>query len=101
MLNPSEPLRTRINFKGNNWINPSKRLVDRAIEKWNLQNLRADNTTVVTVMLDPPGKNLSLFVPIKRQFKNLYLFRSSPTASTPKTKRKNTPLAKSFYRRYF
>jgi len=42
-------------FSGNNWINPSKRLVDRAIEKWNLQNLRADNTTVVTVMLDPPG----------------------------------------------
>jgi len=46
-------------FSGNNWINPSKRLVDRAIEKWNLQNLRADNTTVVTVMLDPPGSSLS------------------------------------------
>jgi protein phosphatase 1D len=40
---------------GRQWINPSKRLVDRAIERWNGQNLRADNTSVVTVMLDPPG----------------------------------------------
>lgn len=40
---------------GCTWINPSKRLVDRAIERWNGNNLRADNTSVVTVMLDPPG----------------------------------------------
>ncbi len=46
MLNPSA---------GRQWINPSKRLVDKAIEKWTGNNLRADNTSVVTVMLDPPG----------------------------------------------
>ena len=46
MLNPSGDRQ---------WINPSKRLVDRAIERWTLNNLRADNTSVVTVMLDPPG----------------------------------------------
>ena len=40
---------------GRQWLNPSKRLVDSAIEKWNSQNMRADNTSVVTVMLDPPG----------------------------------------------
>ncbi len=46
MLNPSP---------NRQWINPSKKLVDRAIENWNGNNLRADNTSVVTVMLDPPG----------------------------------------------
>jgi len=40
---------------GKQWINPSKRLVDCAIDKWNCNQLRADNTSVVTVMLDPPG----------------------------------------------
>ncbi|XP_046386447.1 probable protein phosphatase 2C 20 isoform X2 [Ischnura elegans] len=38
-----------------NWINPSKRLVDTALEKWNSSKLIADNTSVVTLMLDPPG----------------------------------------------
>ncbi|KAF0312353.1 Protein phosphatase 1D [Amphibalanus amphitrite] len=37
------------------WINPSKRLVDLALSKWKMKCLRADNTSVVTVMLDPPG----------------------------------------------
>ena len=46
MLNP---------HSGKQWINPSKRLVDCAINKWNCNHLRADNTSVVTVMLDPPG----------------------------------------------
>ena len=40
---------------GVTWINPSKKLVDLAIDRWNGCNLRADNTSVVTVMLDPPG----------------------------------------------
>ena len=40
---------------GRQWINPSKYLVDRAIERWQGNNLRADNTSIVTVMLDPPG----------------------------------------------
>lgn len=37
------------------WVNPSKRLVDYAIDRWKLLQLRADNTSIVTVMLDPPG----------------------------------------------
>ena len=37
------------------WINPSKQLVDTAIDRWTGSKLRADNTSVVTVMLDPPG----------------------------------------------
>ncbi len=37
------------------WINPSKKLVDLAIGRWALCGLRADNTSIVTVMLDPPG----------------------------------------------
>ena len=40
---------------GHTWINPSKKLVDLAIDRWTSCNLRADNTSVVTVMLDPPG----------------------------------------------
>ena len=39
MLNPSG---------GRQWINPSKRLVDKAIDRWTSNNLRADNTSVVT-----------------------------------------------------
>ncbi|XP_015116956.1 serine/arginine repetitive matrix protein 2 [Diachasma alloeum] len=37
------------------WINPSKSLVDSALERWSSTRLRADNTSVVTLMLDPPG----------------------------------------------
>lgn len=37
------------------WINPSKRLVDRSLDRWLQNNLRADNTSVVTVVVDPPG----------------------------------------------
>lgn len=36
------------------WINPSKSLVDRALYRWSMTRLRADNTSVVTLMLDPP-----------------------------------------------
>jgi protein phosphatase 1D len=38
-----------------NWINPSKRVVDRALGEWDTRGLRADNTSVVTVVIDPPG----------------------------------------------
>ncbi|XP_043259277.1 uncharacterized protein LOC122401287 [Colletes gigas] len=41
------------------WINPSKSLVDRALERWSTKRLRADNTSVVTLMLDPPGPSRS------------------------------------------
>ncbi|KAK9876475.1 hypothetical protein WA026_012788 [Henosepilachna vigintioctopunctata] len=37
------------------WLNPSKLLVERALERWYSTNMRADNTSVVTLMLDPPG----------------------------------------------
>jgi len=37
------------------WLNPSKQLVDQAVDRWRVCKLRADNTSVVVVMLDPPG----------------------------------------------
>lgn len=37
------------------WVNPSKYLVDKALERWSTRKMRADNTSVVIVMLDPPG----------------------------------------------
>ena len=44
------------------WINPSKMLVDTAIERWINSKLRADNTSVVTVILDPPGPPRAQFL---------------------------------------
>lgn len=42
---------------GNNtWQNPSRILVECALNNWKKNNLRADNTSVVCVMLDPPNK---------------------------------------------
>jgi len=40
---------------GGQWLNPSKQLVDQAVERWKSCKLRADNTSIVVVMLDPPG----------------------------------------------
>jgi len=40
---------------GHSWQNPSKCLVDQAVERWKTFKLRADNTSIVVVMLDPPG----------------------------------------------
>lgn len=44
-------------YAGNdgNWANPSKCLVDKALEQWSTTRMRADNTSVVIVMIDPPG----------------------------------------------
>lgn len=39
----------------NFWLNPSKCLVDEAIDKWYRSRSRADNTSVVTLLIDPPG----------------------------------------------
>lgn len=47
------------------WINPSKSLVDRALERWSSTRLRADNTSVVTLMLDPSG-------PCRSEVYNIY-----------------------------
>lgn len=37
------------------WTNPSKCLVDKALEQWSTTRMRADNTSVVIVIIDPPG----------------------------------------------
>lgn len=37
------------------WINPSKCLVEKALERWCNTKIRADNTSVITLLLDPPG----------------------------------------------
>lgn len=44
-----------MNGAPNEWTNPSKCLVDRALERWSTTKMRADNTSVVIIMLDPPG----------------------------------------------
>ncbi|GAB6028682.1 hypothetical protein CHUAL_004507 [Chamberlinius hualienensis] len=36
-------------------INPSQLLVDKALSLWYMRNKRADNATVLTIMIDPPG----------------------------------------------
>lgn len=50
----------------NTWRNPSRVLVETALEKWRSNGLRADNTSVVCVMLDEPNK------------KNLFKFCRTP-----------------------
>ncbi|XP_034230505.1 protein phosphatase 1D [Thrips palmi] len=37
------------------WVNPSKSLVDRALRRWATFGARADNTSAVTLLFDPPG----------------------------------------------
>lgn len=44
-----------MNGAPNDWTNPSKCLVDKALERWSTTKMRADNTSVVIIMLDPPG----------------------------------------------
>lgn len=44
-----------MNGEPNEWTNPSKCLVDKALERWSMTKMRADNTSVVIIMLDPPG----------------------------------------------
>lgn len=44
-----------MNGAPNEWTNPSKCLVDKALERWSTTKMRADNTSVVIIMLDPPG----------------------------------------------
>lgn len=55
LLQPSPEGSCATSAETTNWINPSKKLVDTALEKWALHGLRADNTTVITVVIDPPG----------------------------------------------
>ncbi|XP_076029670.1 protein phosphatase 2C [Oratosquilla oratoria] len=38
------------------WLNPSRSIVSSALDSYALLRLRADNTSAVTVFLDPPGR---------------------------------------------
>jgi protein phosphatase 1D len=38
------------------WVNPSKSLVDRALNFCSANGMQADNINVVTVMFDEPGR---------------------------------------------
>lgn len=42
-------------YEGGVWTNPSKSLVDNALERWCNTRMRADNTSAVVIMVDPPG----------------------------------------------
>ena len=76
MLNPVEGKTS--------WINPSKQLVDTAIERWNASKLRADNTSVVTVMLDPPGPpRAQVLKNRKRELAALNAGRDLPNPNQP------------------
>merc|ERR1712155_325764 len=62
------------------WINPSKQLVDCAIDRWTSSKLRADNTSIVTVMLDPPGPpRAQVLKSRKRELAALNAGRELPT----------------------
>lgn len=53
----AEELNQRNIYSGSTkeWTNPSKGLVDTALKRWNITRMRADNISVVTIMLYPPG----------------------------------------------
>lgn len=53
----SDQINERSAYEGESheWINPSKNLVDKALERWSTKKMRADNTSVVIIMFDPPG----------------------------------------------
>lgn len=57
----------------NTWRNPSRVLVETALERWRSNGLRADNTSVVCVMLDPPNK------------RNMFKFCRSPASDNLET----------------
>lgn len=61
-------------MQNKDWLNPSKMLVDRAISRWAMAKQRADNTSVVTLMLDPPG-------PPKAQVKLLFYVKPNSNSS--------------------
>ena len=66
------------------WINPSKQLVDCAIDRWTSSKLRADNTSIVTVMLDPPGPpRAQVLKSRKRELAALNAGRSLPNPLQP------------------
>uniref|UniRef100_A0A2M4BCC5 Protein phosphatase 2c n=1 Tax=Anopheles marajoara TaxID=58244 RepID=A0A2M4BCC5_9DIPT len=56
LVRNAEMENVRIALEGRNeWKNPSKMLVNEALDRWSRSNMKADNTSVVIIMLDPPG----------------------------------------------
>lgn len=57
VVRSAEDLNQRNIYSGSTkeWTNPSKGLVDTALKRWNITRMRADNISVVTIMLYPPG----------------------------------------------
>ncbi|XP_062558031.1 uncharacterized protein LOC134222902 [Armigeres subalbatus] len=56
IVHAAEMENIRIALEGGcDWKNPSKLLVNEALERWSKSNMKADNTSVVIIMLDPPG----------------------------------------------
>ncbi|KAL3857682.1 hypothetical protein ACJMK2_012324 [Sinanodonta woodiana] len=49
------------------WINPAQRLVQRALQKWKARNLKADNTSCMVVLIDPPGPRKLSILKKKRE----------------------------------
>jgi hypothetical protein len=84
LASPSEVSSSQVK----NWINPSKRLVDRALDRWYHHNLRADNTSVVTVVIDPPGPPKAQVI---RQNQKNYEVRESTSSVTNPTTSKTVP----------
>ncbi|XP_055300823.1 uncharacterized protein LOC129567687 isoform X4 [Sitodiplosis mosellana] len=73
--------RSACNAESREWINPSKNLVDKALERWSTKKMRADNTSVVIIMFDPPGppKRDLLKSPASRSHLLGYLPDSQPS----------------------
>ncbi|XP_055608872.1 uncharacterized protein LOC129756124 [Uranotaenia lowii] len=56
IVHAAEMENIRIALEGrHDWKNPSKLLVNEALKRWSKSNMKADNTSVVIIMLDPPG----------------------------------------------
>ncbi|CAK1541802.1 unnamed protein product [Leptosia nina] len=72
------------------WLNPSKSLVDHALERWSNTRMRADNTSVVTLMLDPPGppRATVLLSRTATQTPQSSVAQTSPSPTAPKVDEK-------------
>lgn len=62
------------------WTNPSKRLVNTALDYWMMNKLRADNCTAVTALLDPPGPPLSGLVAAQKADEQVQSDATFPTS---------------------
>ncbi|KAF8791755.1 Protein phosphatase 1D like protein [Argiope bruennichi] len=94
----------KANGTGKQPNNPSKLLVDAALKHWLELGMRADNTSVVTVMLDPPGPPKSEVLLRQRVMKRLRPRDDQPeegveaknsnldTPTTPIIKEKRKPI---------